>query len=173
MLVNNDLNEDCTHFSDADEQKKEYMEWLIFAKTDYECAVYLDKAPFYPKPMNVVCYHCQQAAEKAVKALIVYFGKQGGMPKAHDLSFLINQIKDIIRKQKGIQVGHELLTTADSLTKYGIATRYPNEIEVDEYQTKKALVDSKIILDWVNDVIAADVDELFDSNNKTSENYSQ
>lgn len=29
----------------------------------------------------------QQAAEKAIKALIIYYGGEGGMPKLHDLSF--------------------------------------------------------------------------------------
>ena len=73
------------------DQLEEYKEWLIFAQTDYDCAEYLSKAPFYPRNLAVICYHCQQAAEKAIKALIVYFGSQGGMPKVHDLSFLLNQ----------------------------------------------------------------------------------
>lgn len=75
--------------SKSKEQYEEYQEWLAFAKTDYQSADYLNGASFYPRPFNVICYHCQQAAEKAVKALIVYFGSQGGMPKVHDISFLL------------------------------------------------------------------------------------
>ena len=133
---------------------EEYKEWLTFARTDFESAKYLEGAPFYPRPLNVICYHCQQAAEKAVKALIVYFGSQGGMPKVHDISFLLNQIKNIVQQRKGIEIDHSLLVMADSLSKYGVAPRYPNEIEVDEYQVKKALSDSETILNWVDDVIA-------------------
>ena len=103
----------------------------------------------------MICYHCQQAAEKAVKALIVYFGNQGGMPKVHDISFLLNQLKNIVYEKKGIEIGHDLLVIANSLSKYGVAPRYPNEIEVDEYQVKKALTDSELILSWVDSVIAA------------------
>ena len=136
------------------EQEEEYREWLAFARTDYESAKYLNGAPFHPRPLNVICYHCQQAAEKAVKALIVYFGSQGSMPKVHDISFLLNQIKNIIHEKKGISVENELLTAADSLSKYGIAPRYPNEIEVDELMTGKALADSEMILQWVEEVIA-------------------
>lgn len=139
--------------ADITEQVEEYKEWLIFAKTDFESAKYLDGAPFHPRPLNVICYHCQQAAEKAVKALIVYFGSQGGMPKVHDISFLLNQVKNIVLDQKEIEVTHELLLKANSLTKYGVAPRYPNEIEVDESQVKKALTDSEAILSWVEDVI--------------------
>ena len=76
------------------------------------------------------------------------------MPKVHDFSFLLNQIKNIIHEEKGINVEDELLTAADSLSKYGIAPRYPNEIEVDEYMTGKALADSEAILQWVEEVIA-------------------
>ena len=136
------------------DQMEEYKEWLTFAWTDFESAKYLEGAPFYPRPLNVICYHCQQAAEKAVKALIVYFGSQGGMPKVHDISFLLNQIKNIVQQRKGIEIDHSLLVMADSLSKYGVAPRYPNEIEVDEYQVKKALSDSETILNWVDDVIA-------------------
>lgn len=140
---------------DAIDQEEEFKEWLLFAQTDFESAKYLDGAPFYPRPLNVICYHCQQAAEKAVKALIVYFGSQGGMPKVHDISFLMNQIKNIIQERKGIELGQDLLMIANSLSKYGVAPRYPNEIEVDEQQVKKALADSQTILKWVDDVIAA------------------
>ena len=138
---------------DASDQIEEYKEWLEFARTDYNSAKYLDGAPFHPKPLNVICYHCQQAAEKAVKALIVYFGSQGGMPKVHDISFLLNQVKNLVLEVKGITVTHDLLVIANSLTKFGVAPRYPNEIEVDEVQVKKALADSETILNWVENVI--------------------
>ena len=144
---------DLTESFAGDEQEEEYREWLTFAKTDYESAKYLNGASFHPRPLNVICYHCQQAAEKAVKALIVYFGSQGGMPKVHDISFLKNQIKNIIYEKKGITASDDLLTIADSLSKYGIAPRYPNEIEVDEHMTRKALADSEAILQWVEEVI--------------------
>ena len=143
-------------YLDLVDQENEFKEWIAFARIDYESAKYLNGAPFHPRPLNVICYHCQQAAEKAVKALIVYFGSQGGMPKVHDISFLLNQIKNIVQENKGIDIDHKLMETADSLSKYGVAPRYPNEIEVDENHVKKALSDSETILDWVDSVIAAE-----------------
>ena len=117
MTSKNDMHDSCEDSLAECGQEKEYMEWLAFARTDYECAKYLEGAPFYPRPLNIICYHCQQAAEKALKALIVYFGNQGGMPKVHDISFLLNQIKNLVWEQKGIQVSHDLMMTADSLSK--------------------------------------------------------
>ena len=145
---------DMRQSSEELDREEEYREWLAFAQTDYDCAKYLNDAPLYPKPLNIICYHCQQAAEKAVKALIVYFGSQGGMPKVHDISFLLNQIKYIVQEEKGIEVSHELLVTANALSKYGIAPRYPNEIDVDDNQVKRALKDSDTILSWVKEAIA-------------------
>ena len=37
-----------------------------------------------------------------------------------------------------------------------MAPRYPNETEVDEYQVKKAPVNSETILIWVDTVIAVE-----------------
>ena len=135
------------------DQEEEYREWLAFARIDYESAKYLNGAPFHPRPLNVICYHCQQAAEKGAKALIVYFGNQGGMPKIHDVSFLLNQVKHILQERKGITIDEDLLLMADSLSKYGVAPRYPNEIEVEDQDVKKALADSGYILQWVERII--------------------
>ncbi|MBR4656372.1 MAG: HEPN domain-containing protein [Oscillospiraceae bacterium] len=137
------------------DQQEEYKEWLAFAKIDYESAKYLNGAPFHPRPLNVICYHCQQAAEKAAKALIVYFGSQGGMPKLHDIQFLLGQVRNLVKERKGIVIEESLMDIAESLSKYGVAPRYPNEIEVDEEKTKKALKDADTLLSWVISVIDA------------------
>jgi HEPN domain-containing protein len=153
--MNENQNESKANASmDETDRLEEYREWLAFAQTDYNCAAYLNQAPFHPRPLNVICYHCQQAAEKAIKALIVFFGSQGGMPKVHDLSFLLNQVKKIMYEQKGLEISRDFMEMADGLSKYGVAPRYPNEIEVDEFQTAKALKNSAIILDWIRQVIA-------------------
>lgn len=70
----------------------EAFSWITVARNDLEVAKHLNKT-FYPKPLEIICYHCQQAAEKAVKGLIVSKGCQGGLPKIHDISFLMSQIK--------------------------------------------------------------------------------
>ncbi len=142
--------------ADEMDRMEECGEWLAFAQTDYDCADYLFRAPLSPRPLNVICYHCQQAAEKAIKALIVYCGNQGGIPKVHDLSFLLNQVRNTLYDQKGIRIDREFMATVDGLSKYGVAPRYPNEMDVDERQASKVLRDSARIVAWVRRVIAAD-----------------
>ena len=55
---------------------KASAEWLDIAKTDLGVARHLYDT-YHPKPLEIICYHCQQAAEKAIKAVIVANGAQG------------------------------------------------------------------------------------------------
>ena len=54
---------------------KEVREWYEMAAADLGVAKHLD-ATYYPKPLEIICYHCQQAADKAIKTLIIYFEKK-------------------------------------------------------------------------------------------------
>lgn len=69
--------------------------WIEFARTDYNVAMHLNEL-FFPKPYEITCYHCQQAAEKTVKALIISLRYESGLPQKHDISFLLNQIKNTV-----------------------------------------------------------------------------
>ena len=140
--------------SDHSDQIQEYQDWLRFAQADYDSAKYLYDSPLHPKPLEIICYHCQQAAEKAVKALIVYFGSRGGMPKVHDISFLLGQIQHIVKDEKQEEISDDLMDRAENLSKYGVAPRYPNEIDVDERVTKIAFEDATVLLEWVQMVIS-------------------
>ena len=136
------------------QQDQETAAWITFAETDLKTAEYLLNGAFYPLPLEIICYHSQQAAEKAVKALIVYFGKQGGIPKQHDISFLLNQIKILVKSRSQLGVTEELMDYADNLTQYGIAPRYPNEMNIDEEEAKYAVRQAGTILQWAKNIIA-------------------
>ena len=45
---------------------QETREWYNMAAMDLGVAGHLD-ATYHPKPLEIICYHCQQAAEKAIK----------------------------------------------------------------------------------------------------------
>ena len=45
---------------------QETKQWLDMADMDLGVAKYLMEN-YYPKPLEIICYHCQQAAEKAIK----------------------------------------------------------------------------------------------------------
>lgn len=126
---------------------KQVREWYEMAAADLGVAKHLD-ATYYPKPLEIICYHCQQAAEKAIKTLIMYFGEEGGMPKLHDLSFLLNQIKN------KVSIEEKFYDYADALTPYGVAVRYPNELFLEERHVKEALQYADEIFQWVTETVA-------------------
>lgn len=126
--------------------ENENMMWLAVAKTDLGVARHLNES-YYPKPLEIICYHCQQAAEKAIKALIVSYGAQGGMPKKHNLSFLLMQIKNMV------DIPEKYYDYTDALTPYGVAVRYPNELDLDERHVKDALQYASEIVEWVERMI--------------------
>lgn len=127
---------------------QETKEWYERAVMDFGVAKHLEET-YYPKPLEIICYHCQQSAEKAIKALIMYFGAEGGMPKLHDLSFLLNQIKN------KVVIEDKYYDYADTLTPYGISARYPNELFLEEKHVEEAIRFADEILQWVKSVINA------------------
>ena len=46
-------------------RKKEASEWMRYAKEDYNLVQHLYRGDYYPKPLAIICYHCEQATEKA------------------------------------------------------------------------------------------------------------
>ena len=47
-------------------------EWFKIAETDLESAEYLQK--MVPVPIEIICYHCQQSAEKYFKGYLILKG---------------------------------------------------------------------------------------------------
>lgn len=123
---------------------KEVLEWERFAEMDYTTAHHLDKT-LYPKPMEIVCYHCQQCAEKYLKALIVHLGKD--IEKTHDLGNLAAIISD------DLSVPQNVLISCAKLTQYGVKIRYPQEFEMNENHVKAALTDMENVRAWCKEQI--------------------
>ena len=119
-------------------------EWFRFAHMDLEMAKN-SLATMHPAPLELVCYHCQQSAEKFLKGLIIRYDEMA--EKTHDLSRLLN----ILRKK--IDVPDSIAEKAESLTMYGIRARYPLEISVDEAQTRRAISQAEQVKAWAEDVI--------------------
>lgn len=111
---------------------QEIKEWYDMAVMDLGVAKHLE-ATYYPKPIEIICYHCQQSAEKSIKALIMYYGAKSGMPKLHDLSFLLNQIKN------KVNIEDKYYDYADTLSPYGVSVRYPNELFLEQRHVKEAI----------------------------------
>lgn len=126
--------------------EQETKQWLDLAKQDYGVAKHLYEN-YYPKPYEIICYHCQQAGEKALKALIIAFGAEGGLPRSHDLSFLLNQIKNKVK------IDEKYYDYADTLTPYGVSIRYPNELFLEERHSQDAIKMSEEMLIWIEELV--------------------
>ena len=47
-----------------------FIEWMKYARADYTAAEHL--TTHYPVQLEIICYHCQQTGEKALKAILSY-----------------------------------------------------------------------------------------------------
>ncbi len=68
---------------------------------------------------NAVAFHCQQAAEKYLKAFLVW--SEVDFPKTHDLKELLNLAEPVSRE---LAVG---LKNVIVLTRHGVDLRYPGD----------------------------------------------
>ncbi len=115
---------------------QQVKQWLDYAAQDLGVARHL-----FENYHQIVCYHCQQSAEKAIKAVIVSLHWPTDS-QSHDLSFLLNQIHNYI------SIPDAIGDAADALTPFGTMTRYPNELTVEEHHAKQAIAFAELILNW-------------------------
>ena len=114
-------------------------EWLEYAKRDYESALHLFDN-MVPAPLEIICFHCQQSAEKNLKALLVAQGLK--FDKTHDLSYLLNL--SLRRFSAPAAVSSACLF----LSQFGVTARYPGGSQVTEAETKKAVKSMNTITNW-------------------------
>ncbi len=120
-------------------------EWFEFAKRDLESALFLLK--MYPLPLEIICYHCQQSAEKYLKGYIIL---KGGKPlKTHDLMML----NSMCAKYNDSFV--EIEDDCVELVSYGVQVRYPYEMMLEEDDMKEAIISAKKIQEFVEKKIVS------------------
>jgi HEPN domain-containing protein len=113
-------------------------EWLSFAKMDLAAAEYL--LGMYPLPIAIICYHCQQSAEKCLKGLLV--SKNSPPPKTHDLPLLLDACKEFFP---------EIMTVSEqcaSLNPFSSQPRYPRELIITERDMQAAIENAKAVYDF-------------------------
>lgn len=97
-----------------------------------------------------LCFDCEQAVEKALKALLVSIDVS--FPRTHSISYLIELIES-----QNIKVPDEIKDSI-SLTAYAVSTRYPGDFEpVDEQEYREALETAKKVFDWVRKIIEDEI----------------
>jgi HEPN domain-containing protein len=126
----------------ADLAGSEAKAWMVKAWRDLETArrAAAGQPPFY----DIAVYHCQQAAEKAVKAFLVHHGK--AYEKTHDIEVLVDLASEIDPQLA------KLADAADALTPYATRFRYPNAtfaVEPQPDECDEALNFAQAIYDFV------------------------
>ncbi len=110
-------------------------DWVQKAEHDFLAAVDLGRRR--KKPLHdMVCFHCQQAAEKYLKARLeeaaIHF------PKTHDLESLLHLLTPLE------PLWTALLPATRRLKPFGVLIRYPGN-DATKAQAKQALLDCKVI----------------------------
>ena len=120
-------------------------EWLDYAQRDYDFAVDIE-SHFWPKHMEKICYNAQQAAEKALKAILAYH--EAKIPKTHSISLLLIECSHF---DTSITLDEKI---AAKMTDYATLSRYPDNVTMwSEVDAKLALKYAKIILDMARQSI--------------------
>jgi len=118
--------------------------WLQHARSDLQLArVALRARDVLPEG---ACFHAQQCAEKALKALLLQ--REIPFPRTHSIEVLLDLLKtDGINIPNGVD-------EAFALSEYAIQTRYPGEWEpVTKQEARRAIEQAGLVLAWVETLL--------------------
>ncbi len=114
-------------------------EWINHAKSDLRLAQIASKDELVRKEQ--VCFHAQQAAEKAIKAVML--SRNIDFPLIHDIDELLE-----IAENGGIVIP-ENVRDAGLLTPYAVESRYPGYwFEIKEDDVQEALQSAEHTIEW-------------------------
>ena len=117
---------------------QEHERWLIIAKDDLKSAKVLLKHEVF----STASYHCQQSAEKSLKAYLV-FRKQEAV-KTHDL------IKLLVLCSKFDSNFEKIIDIIEHLNPFSTKFRYPSEYDIpDTEDTQAAIKQANKVLSFV------------------------
>lgn len=107
---------------------------LIQAKT-LQASVYLED----------LCFNAQQAAEKAIKAVLIHQGVE--FPYIHDLTELLRLVQGA-----GEQIP-DSVKRAGMLSRFAIFTRYPGTRPVSHEEYEEAVKIAEEVLRWAESIL--------------------
>ncbi len=101
--------------------------WLSKAESDIKTAgIILANPDRKDLPTDMVCFHCQQAVEKFLKAYLVSHHIQ--FPNTHIL-------KDLVKKAMAVDSEFEvILEKAERLSPYAVDIRYPDDFYLPTFE---------------------------------------
>ena len=122
-----------------DRMRKEVQNWLDQAADDFDGAEF----NFGGKKYYIAAFFCQQAVEKALKALLIE--KTARFPKVHDL----------MKLARLVEAPRDIVTRCSRINPAYIASRYPDiPKRYSKEDCEKLLADSKVVLNWIKERLA-------------------
>ncbi|MEM3692488.1 MAG: HEPN domain-containing protein [Candidatus Bathyarchaeia archaeon] len=124
--------------------RRDVWDWLEEAWEEYRTALQLFGAGRYAH----ACFHFQQGAQKALKALILFHKRL--VHRSHDLLELYSEVKDILELEE------EVKEALPELSAYYTQARYPNaglrrpSLEIGKVQAERALKIAEGVLNAVS-----------------------
>jgi len=87
-------------------------------------------------------FHCQQAAEKSLKAFLAY--NEYHVEKTHDIEFLVKLCMKFLPEIE------QFIETGAALSEYAVDTRYPAaKFEITKIKAEKAIETARSIYEFV------------------------
>lgn len=127
-----------------------WVDWLQDAEDDFAAAVDLARLGRYAK----ACFHAQQAAEKALKALLI--ARAGRYERTHSAYALLLAVE-----RAGLAVSQEVKEAAEELDRHYVPSRYPNawpwgppHAHYKERDAESCLKNAKAVLDYVKSALS-------------------
>lgn len=101
------------------ERLEEVKKWLVKADHDLGGAklIYLN----LPEYFDIIAFHCQQATEKYLKAILKFYGIE--FKRSHDLVYLLELLAD------NMTIDEDLYKKAVTLNSFSVQIRYPDKID--------------------------------------------
>lgn len=110
---------------------KYIKQWLTKANDDLKIVEHELDLPEKEIVKDAVCFHCQQAVEKYLKAFLIYHKTE--VERTHDIEHLLDQCALIDKDFVNIEVRE--------LSSFGVDIRYPDDFYVPNMEEVKFYYD--------------------------------
>ena len=118
------------------------VDWLRYAISDLEIARITQSPQIL---LDGLCFHAQQAAEKALKAVLI--AQAIPFPRTHNITILIDLLPQDISLPSEMEA-------AALLTDYAVLTRYPGNLEpITEEEYSEAVRLAETVVHWAETLI--------------------
>ncbi len=138
-----------------EKQENEAYRWFVTARSDLDTARLLSMHERFPH----ACFHAQQAAEKAVKAVWYALGAD---PWGHSIRKLIEELKEV--DLNAFDVLKPIISSGLKLDRMYIPTRYPNglpditpDLAYEQEDAESAIAASESVINRVREYLRYDV----------------